>query len=171
MVGIVSDVTERKEEERRSKSVTKRYESLLDAAPDPVFVTDVETGEIVEANGAAETLTGESKETLIGRHHSMLHPTEDAELYREAFGRAQAEEMTVQTLSDGSQLELLTADGDTVPIEVSVNTVSLPGGPVMFVIFRNVELKRKAERLEGVIDVVSHDLRTPLNVAQDDWTC
>ncbi|AUX08044.1 multi-sensor signal transduction histidine kinase [Halalkaliarchaeum desulfuricum] len=166
LIGVLTDVTQRKEHELAVESATERYESLLDAAPDPVFVADTETGEILEANEAAETLTGEPKEHLIGRHHSTIHPTGDAELHREAFTRAKEERTTVQALSDGSQLEMETADGGTIPIEISVNTVSLPDGDVTFGIFRDLELAQKKERLEAVASILSHDLRNPLNVAQ-----
>ncbi|MDZ5811984.1 ATP-binding protein [Halorubrum sp. AD140] len=163
---VSRDVTERDRREREVFTLKERYETLLDAAPDPVFVADAESGKIVETNGAAETLIGESKENLIGRHHSTLYPDEHAELYQKAFKRAKAEPTSVQILSDGSQPELVTADGDTIPIEFSVNTVSLPDGAVMFGIFRDVALKRENERLDSITSTLSHDLRNPLNVAQ-----
>jgi len=165
-VAVHNDVTEAKECERELRSLKEQYETLLDAARDPVFAVDAETGEILETNGAAETLIGEPQENIIGRHHSSLHPAAKTELYQEVFNRAREERMRVQRLPDGSQPELVTADDDRIPIEISVNTASLPDGTVMFGTFRDVELKREKERLDAVTSTLSHDLRNPLNVAQ-----
>ncbi len=165
-VVIARDITERRDAEQENESIIRRYKALLDAAPDPVFLADIETGKILEANEAAEELTGKSKERLVGSHQSTLHPTGKGELYREAFERGVNGQETVRALSDGSQLELTTAGGGTVPIEISASRVSLPDGDVMFGIFRDMQLKRKTERLETVASVLSHDLRNPLTVAQ-----
>ena len=166
MNGIVTDITEQKQRERELHALNERYESLLNAAPDPVFLADVETGEILDLNEAAEELTGKPKETLVGSHQSALHPTEDAELYQGAFKRGIQGQETIQALADGSQPELTIADGSTVPIEISASRVSLRDGPVIFGIFRNAETKEKTERLETINSVLSHDIRNPLNVAQ-----
>jgi PAS domain S-box-containing protein len=140
------DITERKERDRELAAQKERYETLLAAAPDPVFVAEAETGEIVELNDAAETLLGEPRDQIIGRHQSSLHPTEDAELYRKGFKRAKGERTTIQTLPDGSQPKLVIADGETIPIEIAVDTVSLPDGPVVYGIFRNLSERNKREK-------------------------
>jgi len=138
MIGVGIDITERKERQRELTVTKERYETLLAAAPDPVCVADAETGEIIEVNEAAEALIGEPREQLIGRHQTTFHPTEDADLYREAFKRAKGERTIIRTLADGSRLKLKTADGETVPTEISVDTVALPSGPVIYGIFRDL---------------------------------
>jgi len=50
-----------------------------------VFVADVETGELIEVNEAAEALLGMSSDEIIGMHQSELHPSEQTELYQEFF--------------------------------------------------------------------------------------
>jgi PAS domain S-box-containing protein len=146
MIGVGIDITERKESERELTALKERYETLLAAAPDPVFVADAETGEIIEVNEAAETLIGEPRDNLIGRHQTAFHPTEDAELYREAFNRARGEQTIIRTLADGSRLKLATADGETIPTEVSVDTVALPSGPVIYGIFRDLSGRGEREQ-------------------------
>jgi len=135
-------------------AIEERYATLLEAAPDPVFVADAETGKIIEINEAAETLLGEPRDQIIGRHQSSLHPADDAELYHEAFERAKKGRQTIQTLSDGSRPKLVTADGETIPLEISVNIVSLPDGPVIHGIFRDISIRDEREELRQVIDLV-----------------
>lgn len=168
------DITERKERERELESLKERYETLLEAAPDPVFVADAETGELIEVNEAAVTVIGEPREELVGRHQSSLHPPEDEELYRKEFKQVIGQRTKVRTLPDGSVPKLVTADDDHIPIEISVNTVSLPDGPVIYGIFRTLperterekHFERVRNRLDRLTSVVSHDLRNPLNVAE-----
>lgn len=132
------DITEREERERELAAMKERYETLLSAAPVPVFVADAETGELIELNETAETLLGKPREQIIGRHQTTLHPPEDAELYREAFRQVTGEKTTVRTLPDGSQPELMTAGDESIPIKITVDTVSLPDGPVIYGILRQI---------------------------------
>lgn len=143
---ISRDITERTEQERELSKLKHRYETLLEAAPDPVFVANGETGEIIEVNEAAETLIEEPRNQIVGRHYSTVHPPEDIELYREIFEENLGQQGTISRLPDGSRLELMTADGDTVPVEYSIGTVSLPDAPVVVGIFRDVSEQVERER-------------------------
>ncbi|MXR22410.1 PAS domain-containing protein, partial [Halobacterium sp. PCN9] len=60
------DVTERAERERELEAARGRYRTLLQAAPDPVFVADADTGDVVEVNEAAEAFRGEPREDIVG---------------------------------------------------------------------------------------------------------
>ena len=143
---VARDITEQKERERKVSELKERYRILLEAAPDPVFVANIETEEIIETNAAAETLVGESRDRIVGRNQTTLHPAEDADLYREAFEQHRGEQTTIRTLPNGSQPKLLTADGEAIPIEISVCNVSLPDGPVMFGLFRDISERVERER-------------------------
>lgn len=143
------DITELKRRERELSELQERYRTLVDLAPDPLFVADAETGEIIETNAAAETLIGESRDQIVGRNQKTLHPSEDADRYRELFESYDEIQQTITTLPDGSRPELVTADGEIVPLEISVSTVSLPDGPVRFAIFRDVSEQVERERQIG----------------------
>lgn len=171
IIGIGIDSTDRKERKQKLTALKQRYETLLEAAPDPVFVADAETGEIIELNGAAETLLGEPREQIIGCHQTALHPAEDAELYREAFNQVEGEQTIVRELPDGSLPKLVTAHNESIPIEISVGTFSLPDGPVIYGIFRDVseqiERKKELETLKQIFSrIFRHDVRNKLNIAQ-----
>jgi len=157
---ISREVTERKKQEETLKRVKQRYETLLEAAPNPVFVADAETEELIEVNEAAEQVTGKSRDQLIGEPITSLHPPEDEALYREAFEKSVGQRGVFNTLPDGSRPQLLTADGETVPFEFSVNSVSLPDGPVIFGIFRDLtdqiereqQIKATTQRLQLALE-------------------
>ncbi|WP_338742015.1 PAS domain S-box protein [Haloplanus salilacus] len=143
LVLVMRNITERKERERELSMVRERYETLLEAAPDPVFVADAETGEFIEVNEAAETLLGMSSDEIIGSHQSEIHPSEQTELYQQFFEEHVESGESKRRLPDGSQPTIVTTEGERVPVDISVATVSLPDGPVIYGIFRDV-----SERIE-----------------------
>ncbi|MEF8831466.1 MAG: PAS domain S-box protein, partial [Halobacteriales archaeon] len=138
MVGIVTDVTEHKERERELKTLKEQYQTMLNAAPDPILVADSDSGRITEVNEAAETLLGESRENLIGQHQSVLHPSDRPEQYRQLFEEHGEAGGTRRRLPDGSQIFVETSGGERLPVEISVDTVSIQDRSVVFGIFREI---------------------------------
>lgn len=173
-ITVATDITEYREREQKQNELKRQYQRLCEAIPDPVFVVDAETGAIVKTNTAAEKLLGADSERIVGRDHSTLHPPEDAALYREIFEACQGGPETIDRLSDGSRPQLVTASGDTTPVEFSVSAVSLSDGPVTVGVFRDIsqrveretDLEEQNDRLETFASIVSHDLRNPLSVAE-----
>jgi len=144
-----TDITERKRRERSLEASRERYQTLLEAAPDPVFVADAQTGKILEANAAAESLLGQDRDTIVGLHQTDLHPRGRADAYEALFQRSLEEEEILQALPDGTHIEIVTGEGERVPVEINATTVELPGGPVVYGIFRDVS-ERKAMQKEIV---------------------
>ncbi|MHC4113026.1 MAG: PAS domain S-box protein, partial [Planctomycetota bacterium] len=66
MLAIVRDITERKQVEEKLKSSEERLKILFEAAPDGIYLNDLE-GRFVDGNRAAEELTGYKREELIGK--------------------------------------------------------------------------------------------------------
>jgi len=64
----------------RLKESEEKYRSLFDSGPDPVFVLDTETLEILDANPCAEQTYGYSREELAGRSFADLAPEDKAVL-------------------------------------------------------------------------------------------
>lgn len=159
-VAVQDDITERKERERELSMVKERYETLLEATPDPVFVADGETGELIEVNDAAETLLGMPSDEIIGMHQSELYPPEQTERYQEFFKEHVEAGGSKRRLPDGSQIKIVTGNGDRVPVEISATTVSLPDGPATYGIFRDVseqiereqELEATTQRLQLALE-------------------
>jgi PAS domain S-box-containing protein len=73
VLGIIQDITERKQAEDALREGEERYRYLFDSAPDGIKVVD-ETGVIVDCSQRALDLTGYTKEELLGRHitHDIL---------------------------------------------------------------------------------------------------
>jgi PAS domain S-box-containing protein len=170
-IGVITDITERKEREQDLEQTTEWYQTLLDAAPDAVFVADAETGEIRETNQAATRLLDRPREEIVGMHQTELHPPEKVEEYATLF----EEHVTAgggrdETLGEQVDIYVLDADGEEIPVEINARTVEIDGEYLNQGYFRDIterkqrerELQRQNERLDEFVSVVSHDLRNPL---------
>ena len=138
VLGMATDVTARHERKRALTASRERYQKLLQATPDPVFVADAETGKIVEANAAAADLLGRPVEDIVGTHQTDLHPPDQAEAYASLFRQSLGEDGPMRALPDGTQIEIVTDEGTTVPVEVNATTVDLPDGRAVYGVFRDV---------------------------------
>ena len=135
---IFHDVTERRNRREELQSARQRYETLLQSAPDPIFVARVETGEIIEANETAAEILGKSREEIIGMHQTDLHPAGDEQLYGQLFEEHAVDGGAKRFLPDGSQIYLATTGGQKVPVEISVAKTTITGEEVMYGVFRDV---------------------------------
>ncbi|MFZ5517038.1 MAG: PAS domain S-box protein [Candidatus Zhuqueibacterota bacterium] len=139
---IFEDITEREKSERTLRESEERYRVMFETAHDAIFVADPQSGTLLDLNIKAEKLTGYTREELIGKHQSFLHPKERKQLTRDTFHQATRERGTIFT-----EVEVLTKDGKLIPIEVSSGgTVTIGGRDVHFGIFRDITRRKKAEQ-------------------------
>jgi PAS domain S-box-containing protein len=128
--------------------------SLLDAVRDAIFLTDTETGMILDANSAAEALCGRGLAQLRSLHHSQLHPPEAAEQSRKVFDQ--------QTRFPGiTEGYVLHRDGHRIPVEISASHFTTSDGRQVLVgVFRDTTernearaaLRRSEERFRQVAE-------------------
>jgi PAS domain S-box-containing protein len=183
--GAFQDITERKRREEALQALREKYQALLKGAPDAIFVADMESGKIMEANRAAASLLGTSTGEIVGRHQSELHPSEDAGKYQSLFEQATQDGGThnraFSELEDGSQVFVETDAGEHVPVEISATRVELGGEGAEEValvgIFRDITEQRNREKAlraakdeaeeaarlkSAMLANMSHEIRTPL---------
>jgi PAS domain S-box-containing protein len=166
-IAAVRDVSEQ-------HSLRRKYRTLLDTAPDAAFVVAVDDGEVLEANRAAAALVGEPEADLVGRHYSDVFPERPNARYVDLFSLDPGECVRCSRFENGDDILVVTDDGERVPVEVSAQRVDVAGDGVVLAMLRDVaerreyerELNRQIDRLERVAQVLSHDLRNPLNVAE-----
>ncbi len=155
VVGIVRDISARKTVETKLESLRERYQKLIETSPEAILVADAETGSIVDANPAAETLFGRSHDEILNMHQSELHPPEQREFYRRLFDR------TVETGGIKKKirnLKIVRPDGETVPVEISSNMTRVGERRIVHGIFKDVSERKKRERTLNSLHSATREL-------------
>ena len=137
-VGVVRDVTERKERERE----LELYEAAVETIDDGVYVVDDEN-RFRLVNDAHTDLTGYGREELLGAHASLVTTEEAitlAETRRDELVETGSEAATVRT-------ELVPHDGGRTPVETRFAPFPLEGDRYGRVgVVRDVTERRERER-------------------------
>jgi len=154
------------------EAARERYEKVFRHSNDAIMVVDIESESFVDVNPAACEMLGYEKAQFLAMDPGEIHP-EDMDRVREEFIGQVVEEGAGFT----DDLTCVTRNGREIPTEVSGAALD-PGGEGdpsrMVAMLRNVsdrvrrerELEAQVERLDRFADIVSHDIRNPLDVIQ-----
>jgi PAS domain S-box-containing protein len=159
-----TDITDRKERERE----LERNEQIIQEMNDGVVV--VQDGIITYTNPQVSAVTGYPVEEIQQTPMSEFIAPEDQELVYRRYKERVAGNDPPSTYEIG----VVSADGETIPVEITSSRVEYAGEPATVSIVRDItdrkererELERQNERLDEFASVISHDLRNPLNVAE-----
>lgn len=112
---------------------------------DGMIVGDCRTGELVEANPAAEQMTGYSRQELLDMHQAQLHPQSERDTIQVAFRNASS---TGPGIFNGYHLQR--KDGAVVPVSISSSVPFEADGRLLVIgIFRDVsDQEDREQRLE-----------------------
>ncbi|AQL43610.1 hypothetical protein BV210_13280 [Halorientalis sp. IM1011] len=154
----IRDVTEREERERD----LRMYETIVEAVDDLVFALD-EDGRFTFANEAHESRTGSSAEELLGKDPTEMVPDEV-----NARGRAVLEELRSDPDRDSAtvELDLPDGDGETVPCEVHLATLTDDDGQFRGTagIVRDISDRKEQEQLYSTLLTEAND---GISIARD----
>lgn len=185
IVGLIAnteDITEAKRLREGHRESEERFRTIFEHLNDAAFLTDVETGIILDANRAASRLLGIPSVAIIGMHFAELHPPEDEKMYCELFANNAGRD------HGSASAEIVRLDGARVPVEISSSTMMLEGRRAILGLFRDItdrcrseeererllELERKArgeaeaavKARDEFLNIAAHDLKTPLGALQ-----
>ena len=145
------------------------YRNFFENAHDAIFVMDIRTGELLDANKEAETLTGRSKEKLMRMHQSELYPPAKAEYYEEKF-----RQHTQKQEACSFEGEIIKGDGIIVPVYISVNLLKSKEGEVILGIFRDITGYKKAEEKiteeRNKLATILANIGEGVNIVRSDYT-
>ena len=145
IAGIGRDVTDRKRREAELQVSREKYQRLVETAPNAIFIVDAETGTIIDTNEAAADLLDKSRDEIVGMDQSGLHPSEEADRYRDVFESHVADGRVVR---DDDEYYVVTDDGTEIPVEISAGVTEVGDRTLNQAVFRDVsERKRREETL------------------------
>ncbi len=141
VVEVTWEITEQKKAEQALRESENRYRTLFNGARDAIFIADVETGLLIDANKQAEKLLLKPIEEIIGMHQAELHPVEAQEKWKAQF-KAHANSM----VNEAMDAEIVASDGRIIPAELSASVVEVGGRKLLQGIFRDVSERKRAEQ-------------------------
>ena len=137
-VHILEDITKQRRLQTALTESAERYRNLFETAPDAIFLADADTGQLLDANPAAEHLIGRSHEEILAMHQSQLHPVD-------APAVACFQKHVREGSPPPSEIPVLRADGREIPTEINAKVFQLDGRRVIQGVFRDITVRKHTE--------------------------
>jgi histidine kinase len=158
------DVTQTKILEEELEKTEKKYYAIFDNIPNPVFVLDMDTLEILDCNTSVEGVYGYAKEEMIERSFLELFRKEEQDHYREL----------IKTTAVINQVRHLNKNGDSLFVNIRISPSEYPGEKVYLVTTSDITQRLQTEQqliqaskmatLGEMATGVAHELNQPLSV-------
>ncbi|MBT3229773.1 MAG: PAS domain-containing sensor histidine kinase [Candidatus Marinimicrobia bacterium] len=163
----IRDLTEERKTEKALLESEQKYRTLVEFSTDLIFLAD-EEGIVLSVNKAAAKSVGGLPEEIQGKHISELFPPDIVKKYQESLRE-------IFVTGKGSSYEsCIRMNKRTIWIDTSLNPVKSKSGEVTAVlgVSRDITERKLAEikieesdsLRELLLDVVTHDLKTPASV-------
>jgi PAS domain S-box-containing protein len=171
VIGVVKDITEQKLAEIALQESEERYRNLFQRSNAVLLLVDSTTGEIVEANPAACSYYGWSKDQLLDMKINEINMLTDEQVKSEM-------ELAVMEKRNYFVFKHRLANETTRFVEVYSSPLTLTGRKLLYSIIHDITDRKKAEedlvvakakaeesdRLKtAFLANMSHEIRTPLN--------
>jgi len=140
----ITDISQQRTLEKTLAESREQYKALIETANDAILVADADTGLIIQANEKAEELTGYKKSELIGLHQRVLSSS------GEEGGRVGEVLLQVGRVSDSGadnivEMNLVCADGVSIPVEVSTSRAKIGGRILIQGILRDLRERQACD--------------------------
>ena len=139
VLGIVTDITERKQAEEALRESEARFRRLVDQASDAFFLIDFENDKIIDVNQQACDSLGYSREELLSSAAGLIDfgfETDKFNAWAERFD--QGEPVTIQGVH-------IRKDGTTFPVEIRASLLELNGRNLRLALVRDVSERKQVE--------------------------
>ena len=160
------DITHRKELEEKLIISENKYHSIFSNIPNPVFVLDLDTFEILDCNESVETVYACDKNDVTSRSFLEMFSEEDRDYYA----------IKLRTSTFLGQAKHKTKDGRTLYVNIRVSPSEYNGQQVLLVTTSDITKRLETEQqllqaskmatLGEMATGVAHELNQPLAVME-----
>jgi histidine kinase len=158
------DISERKQLEYKLEKSEKKYHAIFDSIPNPVFVLDVNTFNILDCNESVKSVYGFNKNETLNKNF--------LDFFKEGSRNDYA--FKLSTASVINQVKQLAKDGRTLYVNIRVSPSEYSGQKVLLVTTSDITKRLEAEQqliqtsklatLGEMSTGVAHELNQPLSV-------
>lgn len=154
MIGMVEDVTERKEAERALRESEERYRALVERSVEAIYLFDPATKQVLETNAAFEDLVGHTADELLGMkiYDFVAHDVDDIDL--------NVQRHLIEEKRFVGDRKYHRKDGRLLEVEVSATLVPYNGQEAVCCVVRDVSGRKALE--EELARQAFHDSLTEL---------
>ncbi len=121
------------------------FRALFDRSPDGIFLTDPDTLAIIDCNPSACAMNGYSRDELLGRSLTVVHPPEIVA----EMGGPETMPAFVELLRASGPITIESVhcrkDGSRFPMESSISLIELEGRPVVMGLDRDITERKRIE--------------------------
>jgi PAS domain S-box-containing protein len=157
---LKEEIKERKQAEGALKESKERLRAILEHLQVGIFIIDAETRKVVDLNPAALDMVGLKRHEIVNQPcYRLICPEHEESCPMTDFGQ----KWNAETL-------LLKANGEKTPILKTVFPLFLDGRQHLLESFLDISpqkevearLREKNRELESFVNIVSHELKTPI---------
>lgn len=142
LFGTAQDITDRKQVEQVLEQSEKKYKTLFEENPLPMFIWDFETLKIIDCNQEALLKYGYTREEFLQLSIRDIRPQEDIAL----IDKATADETVYGQIHKGSWRHLK-KNGEIMQMEITGHLMDYNGRRVSLLLLNDVTEKKKLEVL------------------------
>jgi histidine kinase len=165
------DITQRKMLEQRAEASEKKYHAIFNNIPNPVFVLDYDTLEILNCNESVKQVYGQGEEAFLGKSFITLF-AQTEELNPLDDPRTLAE--TIKSTRTMNKAWHKKNDDRIIPVDIWISLSEYPGQKVLLVTTSDITHRLETEAqfnqaaklatLGEMATGVAHELNQPLSV-------
>jgi histidine kinase len=158
------DITQRKRLEEKLEKSEKKYHEIFSNIPNPVFVLDIDTLDIIDCNDSVSAVYGYAKGDIIDTSFLNLFLPEEKDRY--AAG--------LKTGATLTQVKQVNRKGLTLFVNIRISPAEYPGKKVLLVTTSDITKRLEAEQqliqaskmatLGEMATGIAHELNQPLSV-------
>lgn len=147
------------------KESEEKYRTMFDGAADAILIADVE-GNFLEANEKAMKITGYAQDEILKMNHSQLYERQDLARCLEEF-----KSVLIRKGCFIENVSIIKKSKELLPVDVGISMFEYGANQRLQFLFHDISERVAIEKHHKEIDhlksqfinVVSHQLRTPLN--------
>ncbi len=143
-VGILEDITERKQAEQALKDSEERFRSLIESTADGIITAD-QSGNITLWNNGAQNMFGYRIDEIIGKPITEIMPESYRTSHDENMQRL-VKTGKAKHMAETLELEGLRKDGSVFPLELSLSTWRSQEIRFFAAIARDISDRKEAEK-------------------------
>ncbi|MBI4291347.1 MAG: PAS domain S-box protein [Betaproteobacteria bacterium] len=139
--GVGTDITERRQAEKRLQESEERLRAIFEGALDGILVASASTGKFLAANPAICRMLGYLPEQMSGLGIADIHREKDLPQAMEQFERLRRGEIEMAT-----EIPVLRKDGSVLHVDIKAAPVRLGDRECVLGIFRDVTERKQSEK-------------------------